>query len=105
MSYLTNGRAVVIGNGSAVVDDCELVSAKPVFEPPTLAQRIQTAIGDYRKDRAALQRVLNLANGHNILPMALVERKVSERIERDLVEHVGSIVGAKLRDMQRVEPA
>ena len=114
MSYLTNGQSsVVIGNGSAVVDDCEL-RAKPVIEPTpvneiiapaTLAQRIQTALGDHRRDQAALDRVLGIVAFKNVVPTELLEKKVREEIERRLVQQVAFIVGGKLRDMQRVKPA
>jgi hypothetical protein len=99
----TNGQSVVLGNGSAVVDDCELVRAKPVFEPPTVYRRLCDAMGNYRTNQRALHRVLELVTDENVLPTSLLERKISEQIERKLVQHIASIARIEIADMRRVK--
>jgi hypothetical protein len=58
---------------------------------PTVYDRVLLGLRDYRDNRRALNRVLNLCHGRDVLPTDLVERRVGEQIERNLVQFIAGI--------------
>ncbi len=79
-------------NGHAHVQrtNKEFDAQREALEPnvSTLYSQVQTAMRDYRGHKQALARVLYLCHGKNVMPLALVERKVSEQIERELAQQL-----------------
>jgi hypothetical protein len=106
MSY----QSIVLGNGSAIVDDVELIGrsadeldtidriayepVKPVH-PVSVADRLRLALSDHNHDKRALNRVIALChNSETALPVSLVESRVGESIERQLRDRVESVLRA-----------
>jgi hypothetical protein len=76
--------------------------------PTGVYHRLQTVLRDSRANTAALNRVLGMCQGKNIMPCELVERKVSEQIEKDLimqVAHISREAIEAVNALRRVDPS
>ena len=71
--------------------------------PSTVADRLRMALNDYSGDKRALNRVLRMCHGKNVLPSELVERKVSELIEKTLLQQIAYITRDTIDDLRRVD--
>jgi hypothetical protein len=69
--------------------DCD-TEREPV-KLPTVYDRVRFGLRDYRESKRALNRVLNLCQGKGVLPCDLVERRVGEQIERELVQYIAGV--------------
>ncbi len=89
------------------LEDAKLGDAihQEIVQPPTVYKRIQIALGDYRKQRGALETVLNLVANENVVPIEVLDRTVSEQIERRLVQQVGMVVRDKAFALRSVHNA
>jgi hypothetical protein len=84
MSYL-NGTAQTIDASELAHEELD---GPLVATPSSVAERLRIVLGDYRNDKRALQRVLNVCCDKSVLPITLVEKRVTEAIEIDLRRRV-----------------
>jgi hypothetical protein len=97
MSY----QSIVLGNGSAIVDDVELISrsadeldtidriAYEPVKPVSVAARLRLALSDHNHDKRALNRVIALCqNSETALSASQIESRVGEAIERQLRDRI-----------------
>jgi hypothetical protein len=89
MSYL-NGAAQTIDASELAHEelDGQLKVKRQVAIPITVADRLRIALGDYRRDKRALQRVMCICFDKSVLPVTLVEKRVNEAIEIELRRRV-----------------
>jgi hypothetical protein len=84
MSYL-NGAAQTIDASELAHEELD---GPCVAMPATVADRLRIALGDYRNDKRALQRVISICSDKSVLPVTLVEKRVNEAIEIELRRRV-----------------
>jgi hypothetical protein len=89
MSYL-NGTAQTIDASELAHEelDGQLKIKRQLAIPSTVADRLRIALGDYRNDKRALQRVISICSDKCVLPVTLVEKRVNEAIEIELRRRV-----------------
>ncbi len=76
-----------------------------IVQPPTAYRRLQLAMGDYRKQRNALETVVDLLiRENNVQPEAL-HRTVCEAIDHRLLLNVAMIARNELSRQKRIIPA
>ena len=96
----TNGWASVETSVTDSIDNAFVVSKPP---SDSLAPALRAALKDYTSNRVAVQRVLNLVAGKNILPTTLVESRLNVEIERELVHRVAVLASRACRAEKRVD--
>jgi hypothetical protein len=70
-----------------------------------VAHNLRLALNDYRRQHQALNTVLSICNGANVLPTQMVERKVVELIDKALLRQVVHITRDSIDDLRRVDPS
>jgi hypothetical protein len=76
---------------AATYEPSDSDSEREPVKLPTVYDRVLIGLRDYRDNKRALNRVLNLCHGKTVLPCDLVERRVGEQIERELVQYIAGV--------------
>jgi hypothetical protein len=86
MSYRNNGQAIVVGNGSAVVDDFELIHRMPAPLTSARRQKLDSLADTIKRARTDLNVLERIKQTHITPEHAMAQ--VIECVEESTLVHI-----------------
>ncbi len=99
---LLNGAVARPFKSLEQIENDQIAADNRAARRPTVADKLRMALNDHRRQSQALETVLSVCHGANVLPTQLVGRKVSELIEKSLLQRVVYITRDSIDDQRRV---